>query len=98
MRNLDLGGRRSSSGGLSRLPRVQHAVLVVQACRERDYHVAEHAALGLAHSCDAERDLCTHYVHLAQPEPVNRSDLAWARAEREVRIACGRVPIPQGGD
>lgn len=66
---------------------------LMQAFRERDYHVAEHAAFALAHSCDAQRDLCLHYVHLAQPEPVNPSDRAWARAEREVRIACGRVPL-----
>jgi hypothetical protein len=70
---------------------------LVQACRERDYHVAEHAALALAYSCDAERDVCTHYVHLAQPQPADPNDQAWARAEREVRIACGRVPIRQGG-
>lgn len=70
---------------------------LMQACRQRDYHVAEHAALALAYSCDAERDVCAHYVHLAQPEPVNPNDQAWARAEREVRIACGRVPIPQDG-
>lgn len=68
---------------------------LMQACRERDYHVAEHAALALAYSCDAERDACLHYLSLAQPEPLNPNDRAWGRAEREARIACGRVPVPQ---
>src|SRR4051794_31125757 len=50
-------------------PLVLLARALMQACRERDYHVAEHAAFALAQSCDADRNLCVHYVHVAQPEP-----------------------------